>query len=447
MVRGVRPWQVIVVAVAVGQGGCASSAPDAVEPGGVAPAAAETEGGAGDDGGPEQGGAPDAGGPAEGETAVGDGGAGDAASAAEVDEGFDDLDADVADELEDEGDGELDDGAEDSVDRESKTWQQLPPHPLAGVAQKQLVKMLQEDMAALGPMSFGRIHGGALLNGVQMPQGEGWTVRQPQNAWGTQETVDAVVGCIEKVRTAHPGTRPLTVGHLSRKRGGRFPPHVSHQNGRDIDLAYYYTGDEPWYTRATAENLDAARTWSLVRCFVTESDVELIIVDRALQKVLREHAAAIGEDAHWLDQLFGGRTATVRPMLRHASGHATHIHARFYSPVARETGRRLYEHLVRIKAIAPPTEVVFHRARKGDTVAAIAKRYGVGQREILKANKMRRTSLVKVGKLYRVPRRGGVKQDDLSYPFKVPPRRLPPQGEAVARPAGRGGGAPARGAP
>ena len=37
----------------------------------------------------------------------------------------------------------------------------------------------------------------------------------------------------------HPGTKRLPVGDLSRRRGGFFPPHVSHQNGRDADIGFY----------------------------------------------------------------------------------------------------------------------------------------------------------------------------------------------------------------
>ncbi len=340
-------------------------------------------------------------------------------------------------ESDSEGEGEYDDGAEDPADWESKTWQELSSHPLEKLTHQELIHRLHNDMASLGPMVLGRIHGGALINGVQMPESEGWTIRQPNASWGTQETIDAIGGCITKVRERHADTATLTIGHLSRKRGGRFPPHVSHQNGRDVDLSYYYNGAEPWYTRANGKNLDNARTWELVRCFVTDTDVELILIDRSLQRVLREHALEIGEDSHWLDQIFGGKTATLRPLIRHASGHATHIHVRFYSPVAVETGRRLYQHLIRVKAIKAPTEFVYHRAKKGHTVAYMARRYRVSQRAIKRANRMRRSTLVRIGKIYRIPRSAGVKRHGPRGPFKIPPRRLPPARSAVAESEGR----------
>lgn len=333
----------------------------------------------------------------------------------------------------DDDEGELDDGGEDcgSFDIDSITWQERPPHPLDGLTQKQLLERMRDDMASLGPMSLGRIHGGALINAVQMPEGEDWIIRQPNAAWGTQEMVDAIGHCISKVRREIPDTPRLYIGHLSRKGGGRFPPHVSHQNGRDVDLGYYYRDQEAWYTPGSRDNFDLERNWALVKCFVTETDVELILSHSRLIAAMRDYAIEQGEDPHWVHQIMGGKTATLRAIVRHARGHGTHFHVRFYSPVARETARIMYPLLVRNKVIQPPRSFVHHRARKGHTLSYMARRYHTSQRAIRRANRMR-NNLVREGKVYRIPRRSGVAKLDDIEPIRVPNRRLPPLPETEA---------------
>lgn len=326
----------------------------------------------------------------------------------------------------DEGeDASIDDGFEDTSQEGDVVAQELPPHPFEGLDAAQLKARYLKDPTSLGTIALGRIRGGALINGVQMPEGEAWIVRQPKAAWGTQETIDAISHCINSVHKQFPETPKLYIGHISRKNGGRFPPHVSHQNGRDVDLGYYYSVDEGWYTRAHIKNLDRARTWALVKAFVVDTDVELIIIDRRIQALLREHAESIGEDSHWLDQIFGGKTRTLRPLIRHARGHATHIHVRFYSPIARETGRRIYTTLVKLKRIRPPTFYIRHRVRKGQTLAYLARRYRTSVRAIKRANRIRGT-MIREGRVYRIPRKGGVASVEEEGPIVVPPRRLPP---------------------
>jgi penicillin-insensitive murein endopeptidase len=354
-----------------------------------------------------------------------------AAALDDADGGPDALAYDAVQELpdgEEGGDGDeaaLDDGLENDDEETAGAAALEPaPHPLDGLSRAALKAMFLRDPPSVGSISLGRIHGGALVNGVRMPEGDAWIVRQPAFSYGTQETVDAVAHCINAVNEQFPGSPRLYVGHLSQKGGGRFPPHVSHQNGRDVDLGYYYSDEEPWYSQASVKNLDRARTWALVKAMVTDTDVELIIIARSIQQLLREHALEIGEDPHWLDEIFGGKTATMRPLIRHARGHGTHLHVRFYSPVARETGRRMYSILTALQKIDPPSSYITHRARKGDTLITLARRYRTSPQAIQRANKLR-GNMLREGRFYRIPRKGGVQIVD-EGPIVVPPRRLPP---------------------
>jgi penicillin-insensitive murein endopeptidase len=296
------------------------------------------------------------------------------------------------------------------------------PHPLEGVGRDELERMLLEDRAALGPMSVGRPNAGALYNGVRLPRSDGYTVIDPVNAWGTQETIDFIAGAIARVNAEFPGTPKLSIGHISSERGGPLSPHVSHQAGRDVDLGFYYTKPARWFARGTAENLDLPRTWALVRALIAETDVEMILVDHSIQKLLFDHALALGEDEQWLTSVFRGGGGQ-RPIIRHARGHATHLHVRFFNPVAQNSGRRLLDLLVHHGLVERPTEYVQYRAKKGDTLGKLARRFGTTVDAIKLANRLK-SSLIQANKTYRIPRAGA--PPTLGAPLVFPARRPPP---------------------
>jgi penicillin-insensitive murein endopeptidase len=198
---------------------------------------------------------------------------------------------------------------------------------------------------------------------------------------------------------------------------------VSHQSGRDVDISFYYANGARWYARASEANLDLPRTWSLVRALITETDVEMILVDQQIQTYLRRYAASKGEDPAWLAGVFQGQGAT-RPILRHAPGHATHLHIRFYNPIAQETARRAHAALVSEHVIPELVTFVRHRARRGETLAKIAKKYGVSVVAIRQLNGLK-SSRIRENREYRIPIRAKA-PPVASTKLRFPPRRLPP---------------------
>lgn len=298
------------------------------------------------------------------------------------------------------------------------------PDPLSGLTDAEIEKKVREDPESLGPMSVGRTNGGMLVNGIQMPRGQRWELIDPAHAWGTRETVDAIIRCIDAVHREFPDSPQMQIGHISGRRGGPTSPHKSHQSGRDVDVSYYYTNETRWFTRAHRGNLDRARTWAFVRALIVESDVEMILIDAGLQRLLEEHARSIGEDQAWLDDIFRGVSGKYPAMIRHARGHATHIHVRFHSPIARETARRVHPFMVKHGKVKPPVSYVMHTARKGETLGSLANRYGTTVEAIQRANGLRST-LIRAKQIYRIPQKGGVRPA-ASRPIVVPPRRLPP---------------------
>jgi len=328
------------------------------------------------------------------------------------------------DDHDDLGDGE--DGLPDAA---SGATAPAERSPLDGLSDHELEDRLAHDPASLGSLSIGATNAGLLVNGVQMPAGERWDVIDRAHAWGTRETVDAIVRCIDAVHKQFPQSPKLYIGHISAERGGHLSPHKSHQAGRDADISYYLDGNRRGFFRATKANLDRARTWAFVRALITETDVELILIDTSVQKILKDYAAQIGEDQAFLDDVFqvGGRSP--RPLIRHAKGHGNHLHVRFYSPLAQRAGARLHPILAKQGRVRVPSNYVLHRVQKGQTLGIIAKRYGTTVEAIQSANGMRSVN-IRAKQVVRIPRPGTVRL--VGRPIVVPPRRLPPPRAAAA---------------
>jgi len=322
---------------------------------------------------------------------------------------------------------------DDGVESPSVTEGETRAHPLDGFHQAELEDKLLRDPSALGSISWGQPGAGGLLNGVQMPAGPYHQLADPAHAWGTQETVDGLLHCLGMVAERWPGGVPPYVGHLSARQGGPLNPHVSHQSGRDADVGYYLTSRGRQFGRVTPATMDLKRTWAFVRALITDTDVELILIDEGLQRALRDYARTQGEDADWLAAVFDGVPGRLRPLILHARGHATHLHVRFSSPVARETARRVGPLLARHRLVKEPHRIVTHLARSGDTLALLARRYSTTVESIMQANGLRSTH-IRAGKVYRIPARLGPTRPPRATPNPVPrqmvveKRRLPPPG-------------------
>lgn len=315
-----------------------------------------------------------------------------------------------------------DDGASEEEEQPSVQTSTTPTiRYTADVSDEDLAARWKDSIESLGSISVGFAHDGRLINGQQFPAGDrrAWVVISPGNAFGTTETVRYVVTAAEHVKAAHPDAFPLRVNGLSAREGGHLRPHRSHQNGRDVDLGFYYPSDPPPRVGARERVMAVDQNWSLIRALVTLTDVQVILVDRRVQEVLYDYALSIGEDQAWLDTLFrGGRDSIIQ----HAPRHRDHFHVRFYNPRAQELGRRVAPLL----AQRPEHNLVSVRIRYGDTLSGIAVRYGSSVRAIQKANRMK-GSFLRASQVLKVPLFGPCTRCPVPPPVEVPPRRLPPE--------------------
>ena len=298
------------------------------------------------------------------------------------------------------------------------------PHPLDGWSEERIERAVATDLPSLGAMSVGTPNAGGLVNGVQAVASPLYSLVSPGSAWGTQETLDYLNTAAQAVHDEFPDTPPLALGDIGARHGGPLRPHISHQAGRDLDISFYYRDGTRWYARGTKDNLDFPRLWAFVRALIAKTDIDLILLDHGLQEPLKEYALSIGEDPTWLSQIFQGKGA-LRAIIRHAPGHATHLHLRFFNPLAQETARRCYAALARHKLVKAPEQYTTHKAKKNETLAMIAKKYGSSVRAIRDANGLR-SNLIHEQAVYRIPLSGGGVRIPRTERVRIPARRPPP---------------------
>jgi LysM repeat protein len=293
----------------------------------------------------------------------------------------------------------------------------------------ELERRWRQAPATLGAISLGLVSEGRLVNGVPFPRDdappgrEAWVSLTPDHGFGTEETIAQVVVAARRVKSQFPDALPLRVNALSARDGGYVRPHKTHQNGRDVDLGFYYDTPTPARTRAKEKIMNVAQNWALLEALVLEGDVQVILLDKRVQRVLREHAERIGADRAWLDRLFVGPSALVQ----HARGHRDHFHVRYWNGRAQELGRRVAPLL----ALRPEENVAFVRVRRGDTLGHLARQHSSTVAAIKKQNRLR-SNFLRVGQVLRVQRRGPCTACPVPPPVIVPPRCLPGVDVAVA---------------
>jgi hypothetical protein len=182
----------------------------------------------------------------------------------------------------------------------------------------------------------GHTHG-RLRHGIDFPADDPrFNVLAPWRAYSAQVTIDRLSDAVDQVEALFPGTPALTVGDVSRKGGGHLSPHMSHQNGLDVDIGPYWKDGEVHPLRSMHPGqMDMDRTWALLEALVADESVQYIILDYRLQQAFYEYA----EELPWMDEAYlellfqyprGPRHH--EGIIRHWWGHYSHFHVRFHCP-------------------------------------------------------------------------------------------------------------------
>ncbi len=181
-----------------------------------------------------------------------------------------------------------------------------------------------------GAVGIGPPQSGALVNGVQLPHNDYYQLRLPPSSYGTTFSIEAVLRGIVLFEARSDYGPPLIFGSMSWRHGGPLTGHVSHQSGRDLDIALPLLEKHPRGVPIRADRVDWDATWSLVTAMFDTKDVVVVFLDYELQKPLFEAATRLGatseERAQYLQY---PRGAQAPGLVRHSPGHDAHVHIRF----------------------------------------------------------------------------------------------------------------------
>jgi murein endopeptidase len=183
--------------------------------------------------------------------------------------------------------------------------------------------------------SIGLPHAGEIKGAMPLPNGPGRRITAERwKTWGTVHTVRALDRVLRSWASEHPDWPDVLVGNLSARFGGALEPHKSHQSGRDVDLGYIaknHSRDLRWQ-KMNASNLDSEKTWALLKALKRDTNVEVIYMDRTIQRLLLKHAQRTNtlrrdQLSKWLEVAPGARRGST--LIRHVPQHQDHFHVRF----------------------------------------------------------------------------------------------------------------------
>lgn len=188
---------------------------------------------------------------------------------------------------------------------------------------------LPEFKVRPGGLSVGKPNHGRLINGVQLPPSDDYTIRDPDKAWGSSHAVLNIQRAMAQFRRDSGYDGEVTIGAISLRNGGRFRPHRSHQSGRDADIGLPRKPGAPRRS-SSPDDIDWRAAWFLVKSFADTGEVEYIFLDWNRQRRLYRAAEAAGATREELDRLiqYPRPRKTHHGLVRHAEGHVVHIHVR-----------------------------------------------------------------------------------------------------------------------
>lgn len=181
--------------------------------------------------------------------------------------------------------------------------------------------------------SVGLPNKGKLVRGIQLKSTNWYTVRTPEETWGSSNTINLLHNALVRFRANSNYKRELIVQDISKKGGGKFAPHRSHQSGRDVDIRLPANRHvAPHGVPRKIKQVDWAAAWTLVHELIKSGEVEYIFLNYDRQKHLYRAAKRAGVSkkllARWIQYPTHSKSQRSG-LVRHAKGHSVHIHVRF----------------------------------------------------------------------------------------------------------------------
>ncbi|MEM9459265.1 MAG: penicillin-insensitive murein endopeptidase [Myxococcota bacterium] len=218
----------------------------------------------------------------------------------------------------------------------------IDPKPYKPREPRQAIPDYVPDRSAL---SVGSPNSGSLESGIQLPDNPSlYKRRYPYIMWGSGYLVANVQKAVAQFRQDMDFDGTLVMADISRTKGGHFyPPHKSHQAGRDIDIwlptlrgvfkEKYLNedGDEKWGRRPNPEEVDWFATWGLIKALLETDAVQAIFLSDSVQPSVYDAAKFLGVSDEELDYAlqYPKGSGTQPGKVSHSPGHSHHMHVRF----------------------------------------------------------------------------------------------------------------------
>lgn len=173
----------------------------------------------------------------------------------------------------------------------------------------------------------------------QMGNTAGFDILSPNNEryYGTWDTIQMIKKMAAWVRVNVAG-QLIYVRDISTKNGGKLPPHVSHQNGLDADIAYFSKNKDKSKVMTSVVDKNVNKVSSdlmleeqlkLFKFVLSQDEANIIIVDHVVKKALCQKARALGEIMGAKDNELTVRTLhRIKPDYSTERDHVTHFHLR-----------------------------------------------------------------------------------------------------------------------
>jgi LysM repeat protein len=172
----------------------------------------------------------------------------------------------------------------------------------------------------------------------EVPNHIGYKKVSRDAAWATRQTNDALTRGFSHVLARHRLAPRVHLLDASRRDLGPVSNHRSHEDGRDVDIAYYQLNcpkDGCPASSVTPSTLDVKRQWTQLHYWIAQGDAEMIFVDRVLQRELYAEAKRRGATQKQLETWFQYPRTGREGIIRHWPGHRNHVHVRFKSAPAK----------------------------------------------------------------------------------------------------------------
>ncbi len=182
--------------------------------------------------------------------------------------------------------------------------------------------------------SVGTANRGHLVRGVALPQSpELYTIRKPDESYGSSHSIRLLQGAIARFRRSHAYTGEVVIGSISKRGGGRLSGHKSHQSGRDVDIRLLLArGHKRGTVPESVSDVDWEATWALLYELLRTEEIEYVFLDSRRQKYLHRAAKRAGVSSANLEKWiqYPRSSGTRDGIVRHAKGHTSHFHVRFF---------------------------------------------------------------------------------------------------------------------